>query len=77
MILDWTLGMHGYAPDHPDMGAVLLAMGRGVPAGTRIGAVPNINVAPTVARLLMIDPPAQAEGEAIAEIMPTSASVDR
>ena len=44
------------------MGGVLLAMGRGVPAGSRLPAVRMIDVAPTVARLLGIEPPLQAEG---------------
>jgi predicted AlkP superfamily pyrophosphatase or phosphodiesterase len=58
-------GMHGYAPDDPDMGAIFLALGRGVPAGVHPEAVRMIDVAPTVARLLGIDPPRQAEGRAI------------
>lgn len=66
--LDWTPGMHGYAPDDPDMGAIFLAVGRGIPRGQRLGAVRNIDVAPTVARLLGIDPPAGSEGVPIAEI---------
>jgi predicted AlkP superfamily pyrophosphatase or phosphodiesterase len=68
LLLDWKPGMHGYATDHPDMGAILLAMGRGVPKGVRIGPVDNIQVAPTIAKLLGIAPPAQAEGSAIPEI---------
>ena len=64
----WERGMHGYAPDDPDMGGILFAMGRGVPAGTQLGAVRMIDVAPTVARLLGIAPPAQCEGEPIAGI---------
>jgi len=67
LLFDWKPGMHGYAPDLPDMGAILLAMGRGVPAGSRIAPVENIRVAPTIAKLLGIDPPAQAEGAPIPE----------
>ncbi|MGH0028269.1 MAG: alkaline phosphatase family protein [Myxococcota bacterium] len=66
-------GMHGYAPDHPDMGGVLLARGRGVSAGTRLGAVRMVDVAPTVAALLGIDPPRHAEGEPIQDLLPRSA----
>jgi predicted AlkP superfamily pyrophosphatase or phosphodiesterase len=61
-------GMHGYAPEDPDMAGIFLALGRGVPAGARPEAVRMIDVAPTVARLLGIDPPRQAEGSAIAAI---------
>jgi predicted AlkP superfamily pyrophosphatase or phosphodiesterase len=71
---DWTPGMHGYAPEHPDMGAILLGMGRGVPRGKRIGPVRSIDVAPTIARLLGIDPPTGSEGVAIAEFDPTSSA---
>jgi hypothetical protein len=64
----WRRGMHGYAPDASDMGGILFALGRGVPAGARLGAVRMIDVAPTVARLLGIDPPASSEGTPIAGI---------
>ena len=65
-------GAHGYAPDHPDMGAIFLGMGRGLPRGVRIGAVRNIDIAPTIAMLLGIDPPAQAEGRVIRELDSTA-----
>lgn len=61
-LFDWKSGMHGYATDHPDMAAIFLAMGRGVPKGLRIGPVDSIQVAPTIAKLLGIAPPAQSEG---------------
>jgi predicted AlkP superfamily pyrophosphatase or phosphodiesterase len=61
-------GMHGYAPELPDMAGIFLAVGRGVPAGARIDAVRMIDVAPTAARLLGIEPPRDAEGRAIAQI---------
>jgi predicted AlkP superfamily pyrophosphatase or phosphodiesterase len=62
-------GVHGYDPEaSPEMRAIFLARGRGVPAGARLGVVRTIDVAPTVARLLGIAPPAQAEGEPIAVI---------
>jgi predicted AlkP superfamily pyrophosphatase or phosphodiesterase len=61
-------GAHGYDPASADMGAVLLAMGRGVAAGTRLGSVPQIDVAPTIARLLGIEAPQNATGKPIPEI---------
>ena len=61
-------GMHGYDPEHPDMAGIFLAIGRGVPAGAKLDAVRMIDVAPTAARLLAIDPPRSAEGRAIAAI---------
>jgi predicted AlkP superfamily pyrophosphatase or phosphodiesterase len=64
----WKRGMHGYAPEHPDMGGTLLALGRGVAPGARLPAQRMVDVAPTVARLLGIDPPASSEGRPIAGI---------
>ena len=63
-------GMHGYDPQLPEMGGIFFALGRGVPKGTKLGAVRMIDVAPTVARLLGIDPPAQSEGKPIEGIGP-------
>ena len=59
-----TLGMHGYDPTLPDMGAFFLAMGRGVP-NTPLGAVHQIDLPATVARLLDIEPPRDSEGAPI------------
>jgi len=61
-------GTHGWDPSLPDMGTVLMARGRGVAAGSRIPAVSQIDVAPTVARLLGIEPPQHSEGTPIAAI---------
>ena len=58
-------GGHGYRPELPDMGGIFLAMGRGVPADLGIPQVHQIDVAPTVARLLGIDPPQQSEGKGV------------
>ena len=61
-------GGHGYPPDHPDMGGILLALGRGVQAGARLPPAHQTDIAATVARLLSIAPPAQSEGTPIAGI---------
>ena len=61
-------GGHGYSPDHPDMGGILLALGRGVQAGARLPPAHQTDIAATVARLLGITPPAQSEGTPIAGI---------
>jgi predicted AlkP superfamily pyrophosphatase or phosphodiesterase len=61
-----TLGAHGYDPArHPEMNGIFVALGRGVAAGTRLPRVRAIDVAPTVAALLGIAPPAQSEGTPI------------
>jgi len=61
----WDFGGHGYAPELPDMGAIFMAKGRGVAPGRSIDVVHQIDVAPTVAALLDIEPPAQSEGRVI------------
>ena len=61
----WEFGGHGYAPDVPEMGATFMAVGRGVPAGLALDEVHQIDLAPTVAKLLAIDPPQQSEGVAV------------
>jgi predicted AlkP superfamily pyrophosphatase or phosphodiesterase len=63
-----SAGIHGYDPALPDMAGVLLAMGRGVPAGRRLPAVHAIDVAPTAAALLGIAPPRASEGVAFLPI---------
>ncbi len=55
-------GAHGYDPDLRDMGAIFFALGRGVPKSQPLGVVRAIDVAPTAAALLGIDPPAQSAG---------------
>jgi len=59
------IGMHGYDPGRPDMGAIFFAIGRGVSAGSRAAEIRTIDVAPTVAHLLGIEAPAQSEGERV------------
>jgi len=56
-----TLGMHGYDPQLPDMGAIFFAVGRGVPEAAP-GVVRQIDLPATVARLLNIEPPKDSEG---------------
>ncbi len=59
-------GAHGYDPaTHDDMHAILLAMGRGVAKGASLGRPRAVDLAPSVAALLGIEPPAHSEGEPI------------
>jgi hypothetical protein len=61
-----TVGTHGYDPAaHPEMGGIFLALGRGVGAAAMPPSVRAIDVAPTISRLLGIDPPSHAEGRPI------------
>jgi predicted AlkP superfamily pyrophosphatase or phosphodiesterase len=43
---------HGYFPDHPSMRAALVMSGAGIAKGRQIGNVKNVDIAPTLARLL-------------------------
>jgi predicted AlkP superfamily pyrophosphatase or phosphodiesterase len=61
-------GVHGYDPERPEMAAIFYALGRGVAPGTRLGRPLTIDIAPTVAHLLHIDPPMQSEGRALPEL---------
>jgi predicted AlkP superfamily pyrophosphatase or phosphodiesterase len=73
-LLGRTQGAHGYDPArHPEMRGIFLAAGRGVPAGVRSGDVRSLDVAPTVARLLGIEPPRGCEGQPIEAIAPPPA----
>jgi len=57
-----SIGGHGYRPELEDMGGIFLAYARGVKRGARIGAVRQVDVAATVAKLLAIEPPLASEG---------------
>jgi len=59
-MLGWDKGAHGFNPATADMSAIFLAMGRGVTPGQLIPEIHQLEVAPTVARLLGIEPPANA-----------------
>jgi len=59
------IGSHGYTPEHPAVHGILYALGRGVATGGRVGRAHAIDVAPTVAALLGIEPPEQSEGTII------------
>lgn len=50
-------GSHGYLASELDMNAIFIASGRGVRAGGRLGLISNLDVAPTIARLLGVELP--------------------
>ena len=50
-------GAHGYLNSDADMNAILVAWGAGIQPGARLGLVPNVNVAPTIAHLLKLNLP--------------------
>ena len=53
---------HGYLPTDPKMYPALVLSGRGIRKGARIGHVRNVDIAPTIARLLGLDLP-DVEGQ--------------
>jgi predicted AlkP superfamily pyrophosphatase or phosphodiesterase len=62
------LGTHGYLADDPDMQAIFVAWGAGIKAGAKLGTFPNLDVAPTIARLLGVKLPA-AKGAVLSEML--------
>ncbi|HMB96723.1 MAG TPA: ectonucleotide pyrophosphatase/phosphodiesterase, partial [Tepidisphaeraceae bacterium] len=50
-------GTHGHDPDLPDLHATFVAWGVGIKRGARLGEIQNIDVAPTLAKLLNISMP--------------------
>lgn len=63
-------GTHGYLPDQPDMLGTLVISGRGIKPGTDLGKVSNLDVAPTIARLLGVELPT-AEGKVLGAALTT------
>ena len=61
-------GAHGYLNADPDMQEILVAWGAGIRPGTKLGVVPNVNVAPTIAKLLGLGWPAD-RGQPLTEIL--------
>jgi predicted AlkP superfamily pyrophosphatase or phosphodiesterase len=66
-------GAHGHLPQDPWMGALFIAMGRGVPAGEELGELRSLDVAPTVLALLGLPVPDTMEGRPIASLVPAPA----
>ena len=66
-------GSHGYLPDEPAMGGLLIAVGRGISAGSRLGVVRALDVAPTVLAWLGIARPEWMEGRPIVGLASESA----
>jgi len=61
-------GSHGHDPNLPDLHATFVAWGAGIKPGVRLGEISNIDVAPTIARLLELSIP-NADGKALKEAL--------
>ncbi len=57
-------GAHGYDPAHPEMSAIFYVAGPDIRSG-RLARVRNIDVAPTIARLLGVEPAPTVDGRAL------------
>jgi predicted AlkP superfamily phosphohydrolase/phosphomutase len=62
------LGTHGYLADDPELDGIFLACGNGIRRGVSLPRVSNLDVAPTIARLLGVELP-EVEGRVLAEIL--------
>ncbi len=63
-----TAGAHGFLSTEPKMNAIFVAAGAGIKRGTKLSTIANIDVAPTIARMLGISLE-HASGRAIDEIL--------
>jgi hypothetical protein len=62
------LGTHGYPASDPELDGVLIASGYGIRKGVTLGRVSNLDVTPTLSRLLGVDSPGD-EGRALEEFL--------
>lgn len=61
-------GTHGYNNADPELDGIFIASGAGIKKGARLNRVRNVDVAPTIARLLGVDLP-NVEGRVLEEIL--------
>ena len=61
-------GTHGYVHTHPKMDALFVAAGADIRRGVRVERIRNLDVAPTIARLLGFQMP-DVEGEVLTAII--------
>jgi predicted AlkP superfamily pyrophosphatase or phosphodiesterase len=66
--LNGRKGTHGHRPEFPFMYATFVAAGAGIRPGAHLKTINNIDIAPTVARLLRLKFPS-AEGRVLDEIL--------
>lgn len=65
-------GEHLYGPEQASMRAAFAIAGPGVAAGVDLGEIRQIDIAPTLAALLGIEPPAQATGIVLEKALATA-----
>jgi predicted AlkP superfamily pyrophosphatase or phosphodiesterase len=62
------LGAHGYPNTDPELDGLLVAWGYGVRSGTTLDRIRNVDIAPTLARLLGLELP-RTDGRVLEEIL--------
>jgi predicted AlkP superfamily pyrophosphatase or phosphodiesterase len=67
-ISETTLGTHGFLSTNPKMNATFIATGVGIQPGVTMDKIENIDVAPTIARLLGVELKG-ATGKAASQIL--------
>lgn len=65
-----SLGTHGYVASDPEIQALFIASGRGIKPGVELKTVDNVDLAPTVARLLDVELK-NVDGRVLSEILQT------
>jgi predicted AlkP superfamily pyrophosphatase or phosphodiesterase len=68
-----SLGSHGYLANDPDLQALFIASGRGIKRGVTLDSVSNLDLAPTIARLLNLQMP-DVQGKVLTGILSTPVS---
>jgi predicted AlkP superfamily pyrophosphatase or phosphodiesterase len=63
-----SLGAHGYLASDPELQALFIASGRGIKRGVTVDSVSNLDLAPTIARLLNLEMP-DVKGKILSEIL--------
>jgi predicted AlkP superfamily pyrophosphatase or phosphodiesterase len=63
-----SFGAHGYVSSDPELGALFIASGAGIAPGSRLETIDNVDVAPTIAKLLGLTLP-DAQGRVLTEIL--------
>jgi hypothetical protein len=62
-------GAHGHDSTLPSMSAILFAAGPSFKQGNHLGVVRNIDIAPTVLKILGVDAPATVDGAVIPNVL--------
>jgi predicted AlkP superfamily pyrophosphatase or phosphodiesterase len=61
-------GTHGFLNSDPELDGIFIASGRGIKKGMVLDRMANLDVAPTIARLMGLKLP-QADGRVLEEIL--------